>query len=168
MRNKHIERRVKTLCQCPVSGGPHFYEKYEHTIASTRTVSMPCLGRTSFLHSGCYDHCPQQEQCQCPVSGGPHFYFIEAWHYMKAHNVVSMPCLGRTSFLPCSSATSAFSMVCVNALSRADLISTCLRAWGLELPKEICVNALSRADLISTLPLRESSVYAGLRACFCR
>ena len=33
--------------------------------------------------------------------------------------------------------------------------------------EKICVNALSRANLISTLPLQKSSIYAGFRAFFC-
>ena len=64
-----------TVCQCPKSGEPHFYEMPE------ATVSKP------------------EMMCQCPKSGEPHFYFLLP--FIKAI------CIG-----------------CVNALGRANLIST--------------------------------------------
>ena len=65
--------------------------------------------------------------CQCPISGHPHFY-TSAWSRM-------------TQPLP----------ACVNALTRAILISTGMNEIQENLTEG--VNALTRAILISTLPL---------------
>ena len=62
------------LCQCPVSGYPHFYISWMMT------------------------DCNKQKMCQCPVSGYPHFYWAERNHYDKRGDV-SMPCLGLSPFL---------------------------------------------------------------------
>ena len=63
--------------------------------------------------------------CQCPQSGNPHFYVLGDDVVMG----VDKPC--------------------VNALSRAILISTLTRQTYLR--SRHCVNALSRAILISTI-----------------
>ncbi len=74
------------------------------------------------------------------------------WHCVRwliLNRRVSMPCGGRTSFLLRKSPSRLMSpMRCVNALSRADFIST---QCGRPRPQRwICVNALRRADFIST------------------
>ena len=60
-----------------------------------------------------------------------------------------MPWVGRTSFLRHVGNPSPSKLVCVNALGRANLISTGIGilAFGVALQR---VNALSRANLIST------------------
>ena len=100
---------------------------------------MPYDGQPHFYEDYSYSE-ETFEGCQCPISGRPHFYVQ-------------------------NSQTAITKSLGVNALSRADLISTSLSRKITRHKK--CVNALSRANLISTLPLREPSVYAALRACFC-
>ncbi len=87
-----------TRCQCPISGDPHFYKSYDCTVRSTESVSMPYLGRSSFLHVN-------ESPCN--------------WK-----NCVSMPYLGRSSFLRIINKKMSVEEKCVNALSRAILIST--------------------------------------------
>ena len=134
------------MCQCPISGALHFYrgvtrctpaaEKgvnalsrahFISTMPATRKclnmwrVSMPYLGRTSFLR-GRQIIKTHNNMCQCPISGALHFYIdINVYLFLlkgvnalsRAHFIstepqifqqgymlrVSMPYLGRTSFL---------------------------------------------------------------------
>ena len=66
---------VFIMCQCPISGALHFYKEMSKMNKKTNNVSMPYLGRTSFL----------------PVNpDGIEWYLCIP---------VSMPYLGRTSFL---------------------------------------------------------------------
>ena len=37
------------MCQCPISGKPHFYQKHMDSSDYNISVSMPYLGQTSFL-----------------------------------------------------------------------------------------------------------------------
>ena len=63
--------------------------------------------------------------CQCPKSGSIHFYVLSANTALKR-------------------------LVCVNALSRAQSISTGT-GWERDERSRPCVNALSRAQSISTV-----------------
>ena len=61
------------MCQCPVSGYPHFYNKDSNELK-------------------CY------QWCQCPISGYPHFYIMTNAQW-KEKASVSMPYLGLSPFL---------------------------------------------------------------------
>ena len=81
-------------------------------------------------------------KCQCPKSGEPHFYYpiIKDGYWLVIE--------------------------CVNALSRANLISTERYYYGI--PFSIpCVNALSRANLISTLQTRIVAIMVVFALCQC-
>ena len=96
---------ILLTCQCPVSGLPHFYGAWRKRSWSAYSVSMPCVGLTSFLPWNGIRARKLFQVCQCPVSGLPHFYCaIYDQHGAKASE-------------------------CVNALCRAYLIST--RPWVL-------------------------------------
>ena len=135
------------MCQCPISGALHFYTSEEEaevvetavsmpylgrtsflpTIDAMRArfdidVSMPYLGRTSFLQKNILGQLIWKQVCQCPISGALHFYVTII---RKGDSPdVSMPYLGRTSFLLDESRSGCESNKCVNALSRAHFIST--------------------------------------------
>ena len=87
-------------------------------------VSMPYLGLTSFLPYRRSNIIISRRMCQCPISGSRHFYVLNKFQSGKVK-------------------------VCVNALSRAHVISTA--SLRIQNDKEhACVNALSRAHVIST------------------
>ena len=67
---------MEKLCQCPISGGVHFYE----TVSQER--------KTDFY------------ACQCPISGGVHFYMMSQLLDGDPDLIVSMPYIWRRSFLP--------------------------------------------------------------------
>ncbi len=79
---------------------------------------------------------------QCPCSGASHFYVV---------------CSNRTGH----------GRACINALTRARLISTASRKSGTEFISFKCINALTRAQLISTVPFVTPCKIRGLQACFC-
>ena len=112
------------MCQCPISGALHFYRRFSWHCAdqiscvnalsrahfiSTRdevesivgylNVSMPYLGRTSFLHRPDWGKGRIPFMCQCPISGALHFYGNPSASETEVIEAVSMPYLGRTSFL---------------------------------------------------------------------
>ena len=120
------------VCQCPISGALHFYKKRGSYIEDGIEVSMPYLGRTSFLRT------------------------IQDYQSGVLHDIVSMPYLGRTSFLRVWQIIMGAIWRCVNALSRAHFISTSSpserRRWS------GCVNALSRAHFISTMQEKDIEI----------
>ena len=65
---------IKEMCQCPVSGYPHFYWTGNHQHRRWEDVSMPCLGLSPFLL--------RLPEIKPQEKGG-----------------VSMPCLGLSPFL---------------------------------------------------------------------
>ena len=67
---------------------------------------------------------------------------------MESLKKVSMPLVGQASFLLGVGIIAIGMHLCVNALSRASLIST--EEYTMFAKKAYCVNALSRASLIST------------------
>ena len=120
---------AEELCQCPVSGESHFYLPSCLTQIVVLRVSMPCLGRIPFLLG----------------------LSFTSW---RPYCCVSMPCLGRIPFLPAQSTELQSSRTCVNALSRANPIST---TYFFVTHKSVTgVNALSRANPISTGNEKES------------
>ncbi len=62
------------MCQCPISGFPHFYEE-------EKPAEQP------------------KEMCQCPISGFPHFYCRLGKHQIWLCFTVSMPYIGLPPFL---------------------------------------------------------------------
>ena len=95
--------RSSYLCQCPISGFPHFY------IRAGRKKGLP------------------NKVCQCPISGFPHFY-TDSWTWGARGAVCQCPISGFPHFYihgisPCNS------LICVNALYRASPISTRDTAW---------------------------------------
>ena len=86
------------MCQCPVSGYPHFYEvPSQHFTQKQSDVSMPCLGLSPFLHG--YKKCKgNHQQCVNALSRAIPISTAERkplWIQMN----VSMPCLGLSPFL---------------------------------------------------------------------
>ena len=111
------------MCQCPQSGDPHFYSKAKVEKQNIRWCQCPQSGDPHFYRAWRTHIRPDQRSCQCPQSGDPHFYKI---------------------LVP-----EEAGWFCVNALSRAILISTSFIRRESDCYR-FCVNALSRAILIST------------------
>ena len=111
------------VCQCPISGALHFYATIAESILYNGDVSMPYIGRTSFLpHDAIPITLPSGVSmpyigrtsflltaddrikvlnnglCQCPISGALHFYGGLLGVRTECPHV-SMPYIGRTSFL---------------------------------------------------------------------
>ena len=82
--NFHTLRVIHRICQCPQSGKSHYLPTATRLSSFAMSVSMPLIGRHSFL----------QEKCQ---------------YRMRETMSVSMPLIGRYSFLPCLSGTGLFS-----------------------------------------------------------
>ena len=85
---------------------------------------MPCIGLTSFLRELAKDHAHDIKACQCPVSGKRHFYNSARDMGSGNSDTVSMPCIGQTSFLRSKARKYWHVPLCVNALYRANVIST--------------------------------------------
>ena len=125
-----LQRKEKkmNLCQCPQSGKSHFYRwKVHKKEEKCSFVSMPSIGQIPFLHALRITTWTIDIVCQCPQSGKSHFYAESGWDYTGTNRRVSMPSIGQIPFLR----------------PETDLLFTYL--W--------CVNALNRANPISTLPL---------------
>ena len=89
---------ITAVCQCPMSGYPHFYG-YERVAPA------------------------EKRMCQCPMSGYPHFYgSLSRWRDCRIN--VSMPYVGLSPFLLWVREKSGRLKKCVNALCRAIPIST--------------------------------------------
>ena len=132
---------------------------------SQGSVSMPCIGQTSFLHSRCILSSEISEiVCQCPVSGKRPFYIKMTKKY-KVLWGVSMPCIGQTSFLPITIYSDLRWYSCVNALYRANVISTIEKLAKTYTLIE-CQCPVSGKRHFYPTP-SEPSIYAGLRNCFC-
>ena len=88
------------LVSMPCIGRDSFLrEKGRKRFVPFSVVSMPCIGRDSFLPYAVRAYNQMFDLCQCPVSGGTLFYMSkvgERWIYKYS---VSMPCIGRDSFL---------------------------------------------------------------------
>ena len=115
---------------------------------------MPWVGQTSFLRGKTIPCSICETPCQCPGSGKPHFYIAPTPQKGDYYVGVSMPWVGQTSFLLAERGKMLITNnMCVNALGRANLISTAQTKNPLG-KGFCCVNALGRANLISTLPVR--------------
>ncbi len=116
---------AEVVRQCPISGSLHFYGVLSYNMLSQSCVNA--LSRAHFISTESGKHgavAYLDKMCQCPISGSRHFYFITQKSVKDQ--------LG-----------------CVNALSRAHVISTLTReATGIIINNR--VNALSRAHVIST------------------
>ncbi len=87
--------------------------------------------------------------CQCPKSGKPHFYAASASQTHEEVFWCQCPKSGKPHFYLCMGIVTMNWGRCVNALSRANLISTIKE--NIDYITYVSVNALSRANLISTL-----------------
>ena len=97
----------RRVCQCPQSGNPHFYQDHGKKDKKLRNC-VNALSRAILISTGgrFLVGIKNTILCQCPQSGNPHFYVLGDDVVMG----VDKPC--------------------VNALSRAILISTQGRAEG--------------------------------------
>ena len=165
------DQRTCKRCQCPISGALHFYrginEKsntdnrvsmpYLGRTSFLRTtavckgivsmVSMPYLGRTSFLQRSTYPKKQGSLMCQCPISGALHFYvqiLINKYAGQKGVNALS-----RAHFISTRRKKIIDAMNCVSMpyLGRTSFLRRKTMIKGLN---EAGVNALSRAHFIST------------------
>ena len=91
--------RSGKMCQCPISGYPHFYAGIKLVDTGVALCQCPISGYPHFYRMLTSSNLSMIMMCQCPISGYPHFY-----HHRKA--VVETQ------------------VKCVNALSRAIPIST--------------------------------------------
>ena len=114
----------KDRCQCPQSGKPHFYFLGLSTNSNKSEVCQcPQSGNPHFYVMTWDELKKKYGMCQCPQSGNPHFYVIGAVA-AAVFNMVSMPSVGQSSFLQQEVRYAGNHFFCVNALSRAILIST--------------------------------------------
>ncbi len=135
---------VAIMCQCPVSGFLHFYERRN----LDRDIKI---------------------ECQCPVSGFLHFYIPLILVLLNMTKCVNA--LYQASFISTLPEFSPISLsrCCVNALYQASFIST-LMILTLMIRTQIRVNALYQASFISTLFLQnplKSRVLTAYFACNC-
>ena len=147
--NLFIARAMsKEVCQCPVSGESHFYGSHRGRQGFHLRVSMPCLGRIPFLQRTITLQQWFAGMCQCPVSGESHFY--EKGFFMDKRELedVSMPCLGRIPFLRDRKSSAENYYKCVNALSRANPISTGTRTRVLFPPYNVSMPCLGRIPFL--------------------
>ena len=128
------------MCQCPISGSRHFYASSYKDTTSAEVCQCPISGSRHFYGSPTNRPERAQTSCQCPISGSRHFY---AWRILAA---------------------ACMDYWCVNALSRAHVIST-NSMQSARSPHRTGVNALSRAHVISTRYVADKM--ANLLMCQC-
>ena len=151
---------ILSKCQCPHTGNTHFYA---HQCVSNSLKESGCvnaLTRATLISTGylileCVFSC----LCQCPQTGNTHFYLDAEWVAMLGEFYEwQCPQTGNTHFYRYSMPHTDHKQGCVNALTRATLISTGdIDAWE---TREESVNALKRATLISTVPPQKPLFYA--------
>ena len=93
-------RMMDMMCQCPEWGDLHFYRDSKRSNGRWLHVSMPWMGRPSFLHLTRRKPHLRIALCQCPEWGDLHFYSSCAIGGDTMNMIVSMPWMGRPSFLP--------------------------------------------------------------------
>ena len=114
-------------------------------------MSMPLIGRYSFLQENPHRKSAFMNLVSMPLIRRYSFLPCFCCRECGIRGNVSMPLIGRYSFLQVIGDENYMALMCVNALNRANPISTerqdlrCGTGIG-------CVNALSRANPISTLP----------------
>ena len=91
---------VQAMCQCPMSGKPHFYRRRKQ--------------HEQALHP----------MCQCPMSGKPHFYAPQSHGIRRGRNCVNALCRASLISTIATHRSTTILVYCVNALCRASLIST--------------------------------------------
>ena len=105
-----------------------------------RPVSMPCLGLTSFLHYSGINS--RKEFIIGRVNALSQANLISTFEELfdaPANVLVSMPCLGLTSFLLIDPPYyGQGKRLCVNALSRTNLISTSMAKEAMRTAEEVC------------------------------
>ena len=87
-------------------------------------VVMPLVGRASFLQHKRIAIAPIADLCQCPQSGEPHFYVKRSCSVNFAASGCQCPQSGNPHFYKITDEDGNVVVKCVNALSRAILIST--------------------------------------------
>ena len=112
-------------------------------------MSMPSVGRSSFLHRHETLHSAGEQRVSMPSVGRSSF-LLKIWNSSKKMDLhVSMPSVGRSSFLQSMVITSsAIKQVCQCPQSGDPHFYTGSKLWITRTPES--VNALSRASLIST------------------
>ena len=96
---KNVVMRNVVACQCPISGVSHFYELTYSVAGNTITVSMPYIGRFSFLLAVPSDYNWYSMQ---GVNALYRAFLISTKKmaiFGGNKSVVSMPYIGRFSFL---------------------------------------------------------------------
>ena len=112
------------MCQCPISGYPHFYTR-DHRACVIKKVCVNALSRAIPISTmGLNVDYLQEAKCQCPISGYPHFYQIMIKRNDGSSIVCQCPVSGYPPFLLLKSCQKNLIGSCVNALSRAIPIST--------------------------------------------
>ena len=89
------------MCQCPQSGDTHFYRQKEIIMGCLFIVSMPSIGRYSFLRPDRMFFTQRTLDVSMPLIG--RYSFLQENPHRKSAfmNLVSMPLIGRFSFLRC-------------------------------------------------------------------
>ena len=88
------------VCQCPISGALHFYGFALADSMFNGDVSMPYIGRTSFLRTEAIrTQCMKLFTVSMPYIGRTSFLRGVVVPQSALIRVVSMPYIGRTSFL---------------------------------------------------------------------
>ena len=112
------------MCQCPMSGVLHFYLSCGFLWIYHTNVSMPYVGRSSFLRCYFYTQKLRRKRVSMPYVGRSSFLLHKQQQKMQTQLHVSMPYVGRSSFLQDMEMVQKEILDCVNALCRAFFIST--------------------------------------------
>ena len=110
------------VCQCPISGFPHFYLSLMNSKVSLSMCQCPISG---FPHFYCRFYWVSWRTivCQCPISGFPHFYWPQKASN-AARKLCQCPISGFPHFYKREKEDLKMNRDCVNALYRASPIST--------------------------------------------
>ena len=121
------------MCQCPESGKPHFYAVLS-SYTTNVTYCVNALSRANLISTevGDLDEL-DAAKCQCPESGKPHFY-VRIAALLILDELCQCPESGKPHFYRLWKEHQSLDNKCVNALSRANLISTleCLMDFDYE------------------------------------
>ena len=118
---------AEAVWQCPISGSLHFYEKMKILFKHENLCQCPISGSLHFYAGHRKENDMFTEVCQCPISGSLHFY--GKWSLMKGkQELCQCPISGSLHFYDKEMAIRRSTPGCVNALSRANFISTYVRS----------------------------------------
>ena len=143
---------------------PFLPTEYMCRRATQSIVSMPCGGLTPFLQIYELRDDPKLIWCQCPVAGLLHFYEETLCHCECGGGGVSMPCGGLTPFLLFIPRIQNFGVGCVNALWRANSISTTLAIPNADVVTNV---SMPCGGLTPFLQLFELTELQGVTLCQC-